>query len=219
MRSKFLTSAVRALSLLLLVSATCALAQERRPVHFSGLFNDYSPTNPAITGSPWEMHGQWSMDVNLERGTADFAGDMTMSGYGMTAAGTPDAIQGGQAAHTHHLKLTNKKITWGIAGCPVYAKPVPTEGFQITGTVSLITGNGGPAPFETTPPIIDPAGLRPRWKRSPVLERYAGLRRSCSAETLRVAAHPWRRAYPTNRTVRATQMVNDQAGRCCLRNK
>jgi hypothetical protein len=152
MRSKFLTSAVRVLSLLLLVSATCALAQERRPVHFSGLFNDYSPTNPAITGSPWEMHGQWSMDVNPERGTADFAADMTMSGYGTTATGAPDAIQGGQAAHTHHLKLTNKKITWGIAGCPVYAKPVPTEGFQISGTVSLITGNGSVAPFETTPP-------------------------------------------------------------------
>jgi hypothetical protein len=40
MKSKTLTSAARSLSLLLLVSATCALAQERKPVHLSGLFND-----------------------------------------------------------------------------------------------------------------------------------------------------------------------------------
>ena len=152
MRSKFLTSAVRVLSLLLLVSATCALAQERRPVHFSGLFNDYSPTNPAITGSPWEMHGQWSMDVNLERGTADFAADMTMSGFGRTAAGAVDPTQPIVNPHTHHIKLTNMRITWDMIGCPTYQTPVPTTGFQINGTVSLLTGNGQIAPFETNPP-------------------------------------------------------------------
>jgi hypothetical protein len=43
MKSNTLASAVRALSLLLLVSGACALAQDRRPVHFSGLINDYSP--------------------------------------------------------------------------------------------------------------------------------------------------------------------------------
>jgi hypothetical protein len=68
MKSKTLTSAVRVLSLLLLVSATCALAQERRPVHFSGLINDYSPLSASVSGSPWEMHGQWSTDVNPEWG-------------------------------------------------------------------------------------------------------------------------------------------------------
>jgi len=152
MKSKTLTSAVRVLSLLLFVSATCAIAQERKPVHFSGLFNDYEPTNPLIAGTPWEMHGQWSMDVRPEWGTADFAADMTMSGYGMTPEGAPDAIQGGQMAHTHHIKLTNIKIIWGIVGCPPYPKPVPTGGFQIMGTVSLITGNGQLPTFETTPP-------------------------------------------------------------------
>ena len=43
MKSNPLASAIRALALILLVSTTCALAQERRPVHFSGLINDYSP--------------------------------------------------------------------------------------------------------------------------------------------------------------------------------
>ena len=150
MKSKTPTSAVRVLSLLLLVSATCALAQERRPVHFSGLINDYSPANPNISGSPYEMHGQWSMDLH-ERGTADFLADMTMSDYG-TTNGVLDATKGGQNAHTHHIRLTNVRITWDMVGCPAYPKPVTTMGFQLNGTVSLITGNGSNAPFETTTP-------------------------------------------------------------------
>ena len=59
MKSKTLTSAVRVLSLLLLVSATCALAQERRPVHFSGLINDYSPLSASVSRQP--MGDAWSM--------------------------------------------------------------------------------------------------------------------------------------------------------------
>ena len=40
MKSNILTSAVRALSVLLLASGACALAQDRGPIHFSGLIND-----------------------------------------------------------------------------------------------------------------------------------------------------------------------------------
>ena len=148
MKSKTVTSAVRVLSLLLLVSATCALAQDRRQVHFSGLLNDYSPTS-TISGSPYEMHGRWSMDLH-ERGTADFLAEMTMSDNG-TTNGVLDPLKGGQGAHTHHIRLTNMKIIWNIIGCPAYGTPVPTDGFQIMGTVSLLTGNGNGAPFETTP--------------------------------------------------------------------
>jgi hypothetical protein len=68
MKSKTLTSVVRVFSLLLLVSATCVLAEDRRQVHFSGLLNDYVPKTPTIKNSPYEMHGQWSMDLRLERG-------------------------------------------------------------------------------------------------------------------------------------------------------
>jgi hypothetical protein len=65
MKSKTLTSGARALSLLLLVSATCVLAQEQhKPVHFSGLFNDYVPLSATISGSPYEMHGQWTATRN-----------------------------------------------------------------------------------------------------------------------------------------------------------
>jgi hypothetical protein len=150
MKRKTLTSSVRALSLFLLLSATCALAQEHWPVHFTGLINDYSPADPNIAGSPYEMHGQWSMNIH-EWGTADFLADMTMSDYG-TTNGVLDATKGGQSAHTHHIRFTNVKITWNIIGCPAYPKPLITMGFQLNGTVSLVTGNGSNAPFETTPP-------------------------------------------------------------------
>jgi hypothetical protein len=152
MKSQILSSTTRVLSLLLLVSAACALAQDRKPVHFSGLINDYSPLSATVKGSPWEMHGQWSMDINPDRGTADFSADMTMSGYGKTADGVVDPTQPLVNPHTHHIRLTGIQITWDMIGCPAYATPVPTVGFQFTGTVSLLTGNGSNAPFETKPP-------------------------------------------------------------------
>jgi hypothetical protein len=145
---KTFTSAIRVFSVFLFVSATCAFAQERMPTHFNGVINDYSPADPNVKGSPWEMHGQWSLDL-LEFGVADFYADMTMSGYG-TTAGLPDGTKGGASAHTHHIRLTRVRVTWDMVGCPAYSTPVPTMGFQINGTVSLITGNGSKAPFETT---------------------------------------------------------------------
>ena len=151
MTSKTITSSARVLSLLLLVSGACAFAQERRPVHLSGLINDYTPANPSISGSPYEMHGQWSMEVHPERGTADFSADMTMSGYG-TTNGVLDATKGGAGAHTHHVRLRNARIVWNMTGCPPYASVPPKMGFQFTDTVTLLTGNGNIAPFETNPP-------------------------------------------------------------------
>jgi hypothetical protein len=152
MKNHILNSAARVLSVLLLVSATFASGQERRPVHFSGLINDYSPVSANVKGSPWEMHGQWSMDVRPDRGTADFSADMTMSGYGKTADGAVDPTQPLVNPHTHHIRLTDVRITWDMIGCPTYLAPVPTMGFQLNGPVSLLTGNGSNAPFESKPP-------------------------------------------------------------------
>ncbi|NYF90059.1 hypothetical protein RBB79_10825 [Tunturiibacter empetritectus] len=151
MKRKFLPSSACVLSLLLLVAGTCALAQERGPLHFKGLLNDYTPANPLIAGSPYEMHGQWSLDLHEWGELADFAADMTMSDYG-TTNNVLDATKGGQNAHTHHIRLTHAKVTWDMTGCPAYPKPFTTRGFQVTGTVSMITGNGSGALFETTPP-------------------------------------------------------------------
>ena len=168
MKSKTLASAVRAFSLLLLVSGTCALAQDSRPVHLTGLINDYSPLDLSIKGSPYEMHGQWSMDVDAEKGTADFSADMTMSGYG-TTAGVLDATKGGAGAHTHHIALTNVKITWNMTGCPTYSTSPPKIGFQLNGPVSLMTGNGNFRPLRDESAYIHTAGLRHRGRCYQVL--------------------------------------------------
>ena len=152
MNSKNLALARRALLLLISVSAACALAQDRRTVHFSGLINDYSPLSATVKNSPWEMHGQWSMDLNLESGTADFSADMTMSGFGKTATGEVDPNQPLQNPHAHHIQLKNTKITWNMTGCPTYQPPATLTGFQLNDTVKLLTGNGSIAPFETDPP-------------------------------------------------------------------
>jgi hypothetical protein len=152
MKSKILTSAVSTLSLVLLVSAAHVFAQEREAVHFSGLINDYSPLNATVKGSPWEMHGQWTMDVYPERGRADFSADMTMSGYGRTSAGAVDPTQPLVNPHTHHIRLKNAKISWDMTGCPAYAPPATLMGFQLKDTVKVMTGNGSIAPFETDPP-------------------------------------------------------------------
>jgi len=155
MKSNTLISAARMLSVLALLSTGIALAQERKDVNFtgltslSGLLNDYSPSD--VKGGPWEMHGQWSLDLQRWWGVADFSADMTMSDYGTTESGAIDATKGGQSPHTHHIKLTNATVIWNMDGCPTFS-PATTMGFQFSGTVSLITGNGGPAPFETDPP-------------------------------------------------------------------
>ena len=152
MKNKILTSAMPALSLFLLASVAHVFAQQRRPMHFSGLINDYSPLNAAVKGSPWEMHGQWSMDVDPERERADFSADMTMSGYGKTSTGAVDPTQPLVNPHTHHIRLKNVKITWDMTGCPAYLPPATLVGFQLNDTVELLTGNGSIAPFETDPP-------------------------------------------------------------------
>jgi len=128
-----------------------ALAEEPTPVQFSGLINDYSPST--VSGGPWEMHGAWTLFVNERTGTADFSAEMTMSGYGKTSTGAPDPTRAGAGAHTHHIRLTNATVVWNTEGCPAYS-PATYGGFQVQGTVSLITGNGSNAPFEskTAPP-------------------------------------------------------------------
>jgi hypothetical protein len=92
------------------------------------------------------------MDINPEWGIADFSADMTMSGYGKTTAGAVDPTQPLVNPHTHHIRLTNVRVTWDMAGCPAYTPPATITGFQLNGTVSLMTGNGSIAPFETDPP-------------------------------------------------------------------
>jgi hypothetical protein len=149
MNRKTLSFTVGMLSAFALLAGASAFAQRPLDVHFSGALNDYSPST--VKGGPWEMHGTWSLDLHGASGRANFTAAMTMSGYGKTAAGAVDPTQAGQGAHTHNIELTNASVTWNMTGCPVYS-PATLQGFQINGTVSLLTGNGSNAPFETTPP-------------------------------------------------------------------
>jgi len=148
-RMRRLITATGLLSCVALVASVRAVAQGSVPVEFSGLINDYSPST--VSGGPYEMHGQWTLNINERSGTADFSADMTMSGYGKTMANAPDPTQGGAGAHTHHIKLTNATITWNTTGCPTFS-PATFGGFQLSDTVSLLTGNGSNAPFESSPP-------------------------------------------------------------------
>jgi hypothetical protein len=148
MKIESLTATTRVL-LFLIAAGACALAQERTPVHFSGVINDYSPST--VKGGPWEMHGQWSLNLREESGTADFSADLTMSDY-VVSGGVVDTAQAGQNPHTHHIRLTDATITWDMTGCPTFS-PATKTGFQVNGKVSLLTGNGSNAPFEPTPPV------------------------------------------------------------------
>jgi hypothetical protein len=151
MKRRTISRAAGVLFVLSLASATVVRSQAPFVVHFSGIINDYVPLDPTVKGSPWEMHGQWTLDLNQFTGAADFAADLTMSGYGKTANGAPDPSQPGQGAHTHHIRLTNAKVMWNPDDCPTFSPPT-YGGFEIKDTVSLMTGNGSNAPFESLPP-------------------------------------------------------------------
>lgn len=161
MNTRILTWAVQAFSIVTLLAATsgqgqrrpalldpgATFGQDRGGIQLKGLINDYSPST--VKGGPWEMHGQWTLTMT-SWGNANFSADMTMSGYG-TTNNVPDPLQGGAGAHTHNILLSHATVTWNMTGCPTFS-PATDQGFQINGTVSLLTGNGSNAPFETSPP-------------------------------------------------------------------
>ena len=146
---------LRSLTALILVSGV-ALAQGQ--TRFSGVINDYSPST--VKGGPWEMHGTWFLHLEPRSGTANFSTEMTMSGYGKTASNTMDPTQPGQTPHVHHILLSHVAVQWladeaaiAAAGCPAFAAPTDNNfGFKLSGPVSLITGNGRPAPFDSSVP-------------------------------------------------------------------
>jgi len=122
-------------------------AQELRRVHLSGFINDYSPST--VSGGPYEIHGQWSLDINRS-GTADFTADLNMetSDYGITGATQVDpAKPATRSPHTHHISITNAAVSYDTSVCPANSPPTTGPGVVVTGTAAT-TGNGGQAPFE-----------------------------------------------------------------------
>lgn len=137
-----------------ILAVPVAMAQNAGPpVHFSGLINDYTPSN--VKGGPYEMRGTWSLNLHGQSGTADFTASMNMetSDYGILETIVDPTDPTTRGAHTHHIELTNATVVWNMDGCPTFSPPTNSNtGFQVTGTVSLITGNGSQAPFEPAPP-------------------------------------------------------------------
>ncbi len=95
----------------------------------------------------------WRLELNLGSKKADFSAAMNMetSDYGTQIGIVDPADPATRGAHTHHIALVNAKVLWTMDGCPTFSPPT-LQGFQFTGTVRLITGNGSLAPFETNPP-------------------------------------------------------------------
>jgi hypothetical protein len=122
-------------------------AQDLRPVHFSGLINDYSPsTSP---GGPYEIRGEWSLDV-VRGGTANFSADLNMetSDYGITGATQVDPTNPAtRTPHTHHISITNATVSYDTSVCPANNPATTVSGLVVTGTAPT-TANGGPAPFD-----------------------------------------------------------------------
>ncbi len=125
-----------------------AQAQDLRPVHFSGLINDYSPST--VAGGPYEIHGDWSLDVQ-RGGTANFSADLNMetSDYGVTSATQVDPTNPAtRSPHTHHISLSNAALSYNTSACPANSPPTTVSGLVVTGTAPT-TANGGPATFES----------------------------------------------------------------------
>ena len=124
---------VAQIGILVLAAALGAVAQG--PTHFRGVFNDYTPAN---TSGPWEVRGQWSLNLNGDSGLANFSAALTMgrSDLGVMQNGGGDLNNpAGRHVHTHHIALTGGTVT-----------PL-ANGFRVTGTAT-ITGNGSyPPPF------------------------------------------------------------------------
>jgi len=106
--------------------------------HFSGLVNDYTPVS-GVSG-PWEMRGEWSLDLNRESGTANFSATMNMthSDYWVVlnpGSADDNSATTGRHPHTHHIWMNHATLT-----------ALPTGGYEITGPV-YVTADGSAAPF------------------------------------------------------------------------
>ena len=135
----------------LALAAGLATAQDQRRVQFGGTIGDFTPST--ISGGPWEMHGEWSLDVATS-GTANFSAALTMetSDYGITDSTQVDpANPTTRSPHTHHINITNGTVSYDTSVCPGNSPATTGSGVVVTGPAG-ISANGGPAPFAASGP-------------------------------------------------------------------
>ncbi len=151
MTSKSFRRAVQMITVVLLTAASRMLAQDPPPtVHLSGLINDY--TSVSGVNGPWEMRGEWSLDLKGNSGTADFRANlnMTHSDYWVVlnpGAADDNSATTGRHPHTHLITVSNATITTLAGG-----------GFELSGPV-YVTNDGNAAPFMSKCSDLTPCKL------------------------------------------------------------
>jgi len=110
-------------------------------LHLSGSIDDF--TTP--TFGSWKVGGVWSLDMTGGPNAAEFSAALTMERSDLYFGDNPNANAESlpvRNAHTHNISMVHGAAT-----------PIP-GGFRVTGLAgeTIITGNGGTAPFETNPP-------------------------------------------------------------------
>jgi hypothetical protein len=123
-----------------------AQAQDVRPVHFSGVLSDYTPST--VSGGPYEIRGDWSLDV--VGGIANFSADLNMetSDYGISDTTKVDPTNPAtRNPHTHHISVMNATVSYDTSVCPANTPATTVSGLVINGTATT-AANGGPAPFD-----------------------------------------------------------------------
>ena len=137
---------------------TTALAggPPRLPTHFNGVLSDYTPmiiNGAPVKGAPYEMHGNWTLDLNEARTQATFSAEIAME-TSEVANPDPNFDPGQLSAHTHHISVTDGVVHDGPTDwqtmCPTVSSV--TGGFVVTGS-AYVTVNGANAPFGNPSPV------------------------------------------------------------------
>jgi hypothetical protein len=150
MKSKNLSRAICMAVVVVLTVSAGALARpwSGTPTHFSGVINDYSPSDVIPTG-PWEIRGPWSLTLRKDCDKADFSAALTMelSDYTRTPANV-DSTSGATSRmqHTHHITIEGGTVS-----------TLSTGGIEVTGPVT-ITKDGSPAPLASSTLTVDITG-------------------------------------------------------------
>ncbi|HJU08883.1 MAG TPA: hypothetical protein VJ727_10440 [Rhodanobacteraceae bacterium] len=126
------------------------------PAHFSGVLSDYTPmiiNGAPVKGAPYEMHGNWSLDLNGTRTQAAFSAEIAMETSEVVNP-DPNFDPTQLNPHTHHISMTGGVVHDGPTDwqtmCPAVSSV--TGGFVVTGS-AYITGNGANAPFGNPSPV------------------------------------------------------------------
>lgn len=126
------------------------------PAHFSGLLSDYTPliiNGAPVQGAPYEMHGDWTLDLNGSRTQATFSAEIAMETSDFVNP-DPNYDPTQLKQHTHHISMAGATVYNGPTDwqtmCPAVSSV--TGGFAVTGT-AYVTGNGANAPFGNPSPV------------------------------------------------------------------